>query len=126
MPDKQFPDISMKYHRAISDKLNSNISKIPVFENITIDIGTIKNGQPQEIRFKYTNHSINPLIITDVKTSCGCTMPQWDKNPLDINKSSELTIRFTPDSPGRNSKTIMVFHNQSKEPVKLFFKANVE
>ncbi|MDR0699120.1 MAG: DUF1573 domain-containing protein [Tannerella sp.] len=116
----------MKYHRAISDKLNSNISKIPVFENITIDIGTIKNGQPQEIRFKYTNHSINPLIITDVKTSCGCTMPQWDKNPLDINKSSELTIRFTPDSPGRNSKTIMVFHNQSKEPVKLFFKANVE
>jgi hypothetical protein len=125
-PDKQFPEISEKYFNTVARLLNAQSIAPAVFDTKTVDLGTVKSHQTYEIKFKYTNRLSVPLIIKDIKTTCGCTVPQWDKEPLMENESSELTVSFTPEEAGYNSKTIMVYHNQSESPVKLFFKANVE
>ena len=126
LPDKIFPEISMEYYNAICNILDDKKSDIQIFNNNLIDIGTIKNHEVQEIKFKYTNSSSENLIINDVKVSCGCTVPHWEKKPLKEKESSALTVLFTPETLGYNSKIVMVYHNQSKDPVKLIFKANVE
>jgi hypothetical protein len=106
---------------ANSDDLNPEI-----FDEKVIDLGIVKMNQTQEIKFKYTNRLSKSLVIYDVKTSCGCSVPHWDKKPLEKNESSFLAVSFTPELSGYNSKTIMVFHNQSENPVQLLFKAMVE
>ena len=126
LPDKQYPDVSIRYYSVISHTLNLHQSNPEIFDEKVIDLGIVKAHKLREMKFKYTNKLLEPLIIHDVSTSCGCSVPQWDKKPLEKNESSFLSVLFTPESLGYNSKTIMVFHNQSENPVQLFFKAMVE
>lgn len=126
LPDKQYPDVSTRYYNVISHTLNLHQTNPEIFDEKVIDLGIVKVHKLREIKFQYTNKLSEPLIIHDVRTSCGCSVPQWNKKPLEKNESSVLTVLFTPESLGYNSKTIMVSHNQSENPVQLFFKAMVE
>ena len=57
------------------------------FEEEEHDFGTIINGTPVETSFKYTNTGKSPLVISNIKTSCGCTVPEdWSKDPLAPSK----------------------------------------
>ncbi|GAB6011914.1 DUF1573 domain-containing protein [Viscerimonas tarda] len=124
-PSKEFPAISKKYYADIYYLLNNKYLGSEIFNESLVDLGTIKKYKTQKISFKYTNTSSIPLVIENVNSSCGCTIPQWDKAALKENESSELIVLFTPETSGYNSKIIMVSHNQSKHPIRLIFKANV-
>jgi hypothetical protein len=126
IPNKQFPEISKKYLQVITEKLTNLPKQLILFEKISIDIGTVSKNHTDTIKYRFTNYFSHPIIITDVKASCGFIVPQWDKRPISQNESAELTVFFTPDNQGYHSKSIMVFHNQSPDPIKLLFKANVE
>ena len=65
------------------------------------------------------------LVIHEVRHSCGCVVPQWQKEPLQKGESSILTIRFTPKGHGYSIQTAIVYHSQSEYPVKLTVRANV-
>ncbi|MBT8286775.1 MAG: DUF1573 domain-containing protein, partial [Bacteroidia bacterium] len=53
------------------------------FDKSEHDFGEIENGTPVETVFSYTNTGKSPLVITDIKSTCGCTVPQdWSKEPL--------------------------------------------
>jgi len=126
LPDKQYSDVSIRYYSLVSNILNQNKSTPEIFDEKVINLGVIKAKKEQEIKFKYTNRLSKPLLIYDVKTSCGCSVAQWDKKTLEKNESSLLTVLFTPESSGYNAKTIMVFYNHSENPIRLFFSAMVE
>lgn len=125
-PSNSFPEMSQKYYHEIGRLLNSQNLNENIFEENTIDMGNIIQGKTYNVRFKYVNKTSGPLFIEDIRPSCGCAVPQWDKIPIRENESSDIVISFTPDTKGYNSKIIMVFHNKSKHPVRLIIKANVK
>lgn len=96
------------------------------FETVTHDFGTIKEGDIVEFTYKFSNTGEVPLVIENAVGSCGCTVPDWSKTPVDIGKQGFVTAKF--DSNGKKgfqTKTVTVTANTWPKQVKLEFKANV-
>jgi len=97
------------------------------FEKSEHDFGTIVAGTPQETTFKFTNTGNAPLIITDAKSSCGCTVPQYPKNtPIAPGDTGELLVQFNGSGLNQVTKTITVTANTEKGSEILRIRAFVE
>jgi hypothetical protein len=99
------------------------------FDKTEHDFGEIENGTPVETTFSYTNTGKAPLVVTNIKSTCGCTVPQgWSKEPLQPGESSQFTVKFNGKGANKISKTVTVTANteKGKEQVKItaFIKAN--
>lgn len=82
-------------------------------ENATHDFGEIKEADGK-VAHTYTisNTGDAPLVITRVIASCGCTTPEWTKEPIAAGKTGSITITFDPaNRPGPFAKTISVYSN---------------
>ncbi|MEX0314110.1 MAG: DUF1573 domain-containing protein [Allomuricauda sp.] len=102
--------------------------KLPVmsFEKSEHDFGSITQGTPQETVFKFTNTGNAPLIITDAKSSCGCTVPDYPKNtPIAPGESGELLVKFNGTGQNQVTKTVTVTANTEKGTELLRIKAFV-
>ncbi len=102
--------------------------KIPVmsFDKAEHDFGQIVQGTPQETIFTFTNTGDAPLIITDAKSSCGCTVPQYPKNkPIAPGESGEMVVKFNGSGQNQVTKTITVTANTAKGSELLRIKAFV-
>ena len=102
--------------------------KVPVmtFEKSEHDFGAIEQGTPQETVFKFTNTGDAPLIITDAKSSCGCTVPDYPKNtPIAPGETGELLVKFNGSGQNQVTKTITVTANTAKGSEILRIKAFV-
>ena len=89
-------------------------SKFPImtFDKKVHDFGTIMDGQPQETVFSYTNTGEAPLVITEIKSTCGCTVPQdWSRAPLLPGESSQFTVKFNGKGMNKTSKTVTIKAN---------------
>lgn len=92
------------------------------FDKSEHDFGEIEAKENVETVFKYTNTGKAPLIITDIKSSCGCTVPQdWSRDPLAPGESGEFTVKFNGSGKNKVSKTVTVTANTEagKETVKI-------
>ena len=92
------------------------------FEETEHDFGEIEDGTPQETVFAYTNTGKAPLVITDIKSTCGCTVPQdWSKEPLAPGASAKFTVKFNGKGKGAVTKSITLTTNteSGKEVVKI-------
>ena len=103
---------------------DANAANFPVieFDRIEHDFGEIEAKQNVETVFKYTNTGKAPLVITDIKSSCGCTVPKdWSRDPLPVGESGEFTVKFNGTGKNKVSKTITVTANteKGKETVKI-------
>jgi hypothetical protein len=90
-----------------------------------IDFGKIEQGKPVSAEFEFTNPSMVPLIITSVKTSCGCTVADYPKEPIQPGKSGKVSVTYNAASTGMNSKTITVTSNATEGSTSLVIKAEV-
>ena len=85
------------------------------FDKTEHDFGQITNGTPVETVFSYTNSGKSPLVVTDIKSTCGCTVPQgWSKEPLAPGASSQFTVKFNGKGANKVSKTITLTTNTEK------------
>ncbi|SFR67571.1 DUF1573 domain-containing protein [Maribacter stanieri] len=100
---------------------------VPVmsFEKAEHDFGTIEQGTPQETVFTFTNTGNAPLIITDAKSSCGCTVPNPPKDPIAPGETGELKVNFNGSGQNQVTKTITVTANTEKGSELLRIKAFV-
>ncbi|OMP31280.1 MULTISPECIES: DUF1573 domain-containing protein [Mangrovimonas] len=97
------------------------------FEEAEHDFGTIKNGTPVETKFKYTNTGKAPLVVSNIKSTCGCTVPQdWSKEPLAPGESAEFTVKFNGKGKNQISKTITLTTNTEKGKEMVKIKAFIE
>lgn len=80
-------------------------------EKDSIMLGTIKYSDKKNITFHIKNTGQEPLIIRDVRPSCGCTSAQWDKHPIKPGKITEISLRYEPNSLGKFIKSIDIFCN---------------
>ena len=72
------------------------------FEAIEWDFGNIDQGDVVEYAFKFTNSGTSPLIITNAKGSCGCTVPEWPRAPVAPGESGFIDVKF--NSKGKKGK----------------------
>lgn len=85
------------------------------FDKSLHDFGEIENGTPVETTFSYTNTGKSPLVVTDIKSTCGCTVPQdWSKDPLMPGESSQFTVKFNGKGANKVSKTVTLTTNTEK------------
>lgn len=80
-------------------------------ENNTIDYGTVVKGVDSGVRtFEFTNTGDEPLVITNVRSSCGCTVPSRPQAPIMPGKSDKIEVKYNMN-PGTISRTITVETN---------------
>ena len=85
------------------------------FDKTLHDFGEIQNGTAVETVFSYTNSGRSPLVVTDIKSTCGCTVPQgWSKDPLMPGESSQFSVKFNGKGANKVSKTITLTTNTEK------------
>lgn len=90
------------------------------------DFGTITDGDIVEHTFKFQNTGEAPLIISNAKATCGCTVPQWPKEPIPVGEEGEITVRFNSrNKPGNQNKTITVTANTYPSANRVRIRANV-
>lgn len=91
------------------------------------DFGKIKKGDKVEHVYEITNTGKNPLVISEVKPGCGCTAPDFTKEPIMPGKKGKITLHFDSSNfDGNVQKYADVFANVEKSPIKLTFTANIQ
>lgn len=104
---------------------NKNQAEIK-FEKEEYNFGTIKQGDVVNYEFKFTNTGKEPLVITEAHGSCGCTVPEWPKEP--IKKGQNAVIKVTFNSAGKlnmQDKTVTITSNAKSQSKVLHLKGNV-
>ncbi|MFD2907980.1 DUF1573 domain-containing protein [Flavobacterium ardleyense] len=98
------------------------------FKQETINYGEVEKGKDDGIRiFEFTNTGDAPLTIINAKSSCGCTVPEWPKEPIAPGKKGQIKVQYNMN-PGPISKTITIESNavnQKNGMVALRIKGNV-
>lgn len=100
-----------------------------VFSNKTIDLGIIPSEKTPcvNVNFIFSNKGKTPLVIYDVKASCGCTVPTWPKAPIKPDGKSLIKVDFeTKKQKGVFTKTIFVESNANEDVILLKLKGKVE
>lgn len=96
------------------------------FDKYEHDFGNILDTQPSVGEFTFTNTGNEELVIQNVRPSCGCTVPDLEKNRFAPGEGSSLKITFNPRGSGQQSKTITVLSNdRDNSPLTLTISANV-
>tara|TARA_B110000483_G_scaffold241608_1_gene325085 strand:+ start:300 stop:725 length:426 start_codon:yes stop_codon:yes gene_type:complete len=95
------------------------------FESETIDYGTIEKGSDGVRVFKFKNTGDVPLIVSDVKSSCGCTVPKKPTEPILPGESGEIEVKYDTNRVNPIRKTITVTSNAKTQTVALKIKGTV-
>ena len=91
------------------------------------DFGKIKKGDQKEHVYEVTNTGDNPLIISQVKPGCGCTVPDYTKEPILPGQKGKITLKFDSSSfDGLVNKQAEVYANVEKAPIVLTFTADIQ
>jgi hypothetical protein len=97
------------------------------FEKDVHDYGTVENGGDGSCTFEFTNTGNAPLIISNAKGSCGCTVPSWPKEPIAPGATSKITVKYDTKRPGAINKSVTITSNAVNEPTKVIrIKGNVK
>ena len=96
---------------------DANSGKFPImeFEHTSYDFGEIQANQNVETVFRYKNVGDAPLVITDIKSSCGCTVPEdWSRQPLAKGESGHFTVKFNGSGANKVTKTVTITANTER------------
>lgn len=96
-----------------------------VFEAETVDYGTIEQGADPYRVFKFTNTGTEPLIITNAKGSCRCTVPTFPKEPIGPGEAGEIKVRYDTNHLGKFTKHVTLTTNAGSEKQMLTIKGEV-
>lgn len=111
-----------------TSNLDDKLPKFEFAEDIkNVDFGSLKEGAQVEHTFKFKNAGDFPLIINNVSASCGCTIPEWPRQPIGPGDEGSILVRFnSKGKQGQQFKTVTIFANTNPATTDIQFKANVE
>ena len=106
-------------------KISDGASAITFSRNVH-DFGTINEGDIVETTFDFTNTGKSELIITNATATCGCTVPEWPKQPISVGESGQIKVKFNSSGkPNKQSKTVTLTTNTEKGKETVLIKAQV-
>jgi hypothetical protein len=105
---------------------SEKMPRITFAEKGIYNFGDMTEGDTVEHTFEFTNTGEFPLIINNITASCGCTTPEWPREPVAPGAKSSIRVRFNSrGKQGEQNKTITVFANTDPSMTDLQFKAMV-
>lgn len=97
---------------AVDGKADASNMAQMVFETTEFNFGAITEGAVVKHVFKFKNVGPVPLVISDIQTSCGCTVPDWQRTPIQSGASSEIKVQFNSEGKeGVQEKAVRVIAN---------------
>ena len=106
-----------KSHAQNHIQLYQSSHSVVSFPEETFDFGEVAFGVPVSHKFNFENISKQKICIRDVKTSCGCTTPDFSTEPLKPGKKGGITARYDSKKAGKFVKTLTVIISDSEEIV---------
>jgi hypothetical protein len=95
------------------------------WKETSIDMGDIPLKKAAKIEFTFKNPGMIPVIIREVKPSCGCTIADFPKQPILSGSEGKITVTYDADVSGYFSKTISVYSNTEEGVTELYIKGTV-
>ncbi len=112
-----------KVEQEAIDKANSPVM---TFEETKYDFGDMVEGDVLETVFKFKNTGKSPLIITNARASCGCTIPDYSREPLAVGEEGEIKVKFNSRGKhGKQNKRVTITTNTENGRELLYVLANV-
>jgi hypothetical protein len=95
------------------------------FKEETHKFGKVPQGVPVTNEFVFTNTGTDPVVISNVAASCGCTTPTWTKDPVLPGKTGSIKATFNAATPGLFNKSITVSSNTEGGTINLYLNGEV-
>ena len=96
------------------------------FTALEHNYGTIEYDANGTCVFEFTNTGKVVLTLSNVQASCGCTVPEWSKEPIKPGDKGKITVKYNTKNVGNFQKSISVFSNATTSPVVLTIKGEVK
>lgn len=97
------------------------------FEKDVHDFGNVKQHGNATTEFVFKNTGTAPLIISNARGSCGCTVPSWPKQPIAPGETAVIKVTYDSKRVGPINKSVTITSNASNEPTKVIrIKGNIE
>jgi hypothetical protein len=90
------------------------VAEVLSFKQTSFDFGRIPQGRPVTHVFEVTNTGTTPLRLDNVQASCGCTTPEWSKEPIAPGATSTIKVGYNALAEGSFSKTVSISFNQNQ------------
>ncbi|MFT6503013.1 MAG: hypothetical protein ACJASQ_003145 [Crocinitomicaceae bacterium] len=112
-------------NQAVAQTQVKNGAQISVNEDVH-DYGTVEFGGDGVCYFEVTNTGNAPLILSNVKGSCQCTVPTWPKEPIAPGKTAKIKVKYNTSRAGAINKSVTITSNATDTPTKVVrIKGNV-
>ncbi len=95
------------------------------FDEYLHDYGQIAVDSDGSWTFSFKNIGANAIIINRVRSTCGCTVPAWPKEPIEPGSTGEITVKYNTATSGTFLKSLFVYSTAANSPVKLQIKGKV-
>lgn len=95
------------------------------FASVVHDYGTIQQGSDGGCDFTFENKGKTPLVLSNVRASCGCTVPTWPREPILPGNTGVIKVMYNTNGIGNFNKSITVTSNAKNSNVILTIKGNV-
>jgi hypothetical protein len=118
---------------AVSPTANAEQPSAPVgptttiqFEETEYNFGKVKAGTPVKHEYKFKNTGKEPLVISNAKGSCGCTVPDWPKEPIPVGGTGKILVEFdSKGKSGNQTKQVTVTANTDPPQTIIYIKGEV-
>lgn len=115
---------------AVEDEAAKALAENPnapviTFDKVVHDYGELEQNADGNCEFKFTNNGKEPLILSNVRSSCGCTVPVWPRQPILPGKSDVIKVKYDTKRIGVINKSIQVYSNATEKNVVLKIKGKI-
>ena len=98
---------------------NQNVTSTPKDDILQLketaySFGTIPQGRPVIHVFEIVNTGKEPLLLENVQASCGCTTPEWSREPIKPGTSASIKVGYNAYAEGHFNKTVTIFYNNGQ------------
>lgn len=121
-------DASKQKERSVitPDQVDASTDAQMEFEEIEWDFGTIEQGDVVEYSYRFVNTGSDPLIISNARGSCGCTVPEWPRVPVEPGESGVINVKFnSKGKKGKQNKRVTLTTNMVPNKMVLTVKGEV-
>lgn len=108
---------------AAVDSANMAVIK---FDTQVHDFGKLPYAGDGTHVFTFTNTGKTALVLTNVRATCGCTIPEWNREPIAPGKSDKITVKYDTRRTGPFTKTVTVQSNASNSTLQLTIKGEIQ
>src|SRR5690349_8071856 len=104
---------AQKMERPVQDIQQAPTADPLVLKVLEYDFGKIPQGKPVYYNFTFSNNGMEPLKLDNVQASCGCTTPEWSKDPVPAGGANQIKVGYNAAAEGYFDKTITITYNGS-------------